>query len=72
MSSYFSIREEFAAGLVIDQKLERIYELANRRLSPKAPEERGKGCEKTLRGKVRLETFPLRLGIRPQGGRRDT
>ena len=51
---YFSIREEFAAGLVIDQKLERIYELANRRLSPRRPRSfhrpsktqlvQGKGC----------------------------
>src|SRR5579859_6325098 len=52
---------------VIDRKLQRIYELANRRQRPKTPERskirqaqsgRRKGC-----GKAQKRTFPLRLGI---------
>ena len=61
----------FALAKVIDQKLERIYKLANRRHSPKAPKElpppkrdksrRGNGCGKDARS-ASLEIpsgFPL-------------
>ncbi len=61
----------FALAKIIDQKLEQIYELANRRLSPKAPKElpppkqkqsgRGNGCGKDARS-ASLEIpsgFPL-------------
>jgi len=54
VSGYFSIREEFGAGLVIDQKLERLYELANRRLSPKAPQELPSPKQSTARPGKRL------------------
>lgn len=55
--------DPFELARVIDRKLERIYRMANRRLSPKAIEQsapkegsgRGKGC-----GKVEIKTrFPL-------------
>jgi hypothetical protein len=45
--------DPFQLGKLIDQKLQRIYDLANRRLSPKAtPENRGaQAKEKTQRGR---------------------
>ncbi len=45
--------DPFPLGKLIDQKLQRIYDLANRRLSPKVPaENRGaQAKEKTQRGR---------------------
>ena len=73
LQSLLKSLDPFRLAKVIDQKLERIYELANRRLSLKAPQELPppkrkspsgeKAVEKMLRGKVQRQTFPLRLGI---------
>jgi hypothetical protein len=62
--------------MMIDQKLERIYEMTNRRLSPQATQQgraaHGKeknkvpgetAVEKPLRGKVQKQTFPPSLQI---------
>ena len=61
--------DPFRLAKIIDQKLERIYKLANRRLSPKPMTEnqiiasrREKAVGKPLRGNP-TTGFPLRLGI---------
>jgi hypothetical protein len=67
--------DPFQLGKLIDQKLQRIYDLANRRLSPKVPEscgapaqkekqpDRRNGCGKPPGGKVPNQTFPPGLQI---------
>jgi transposase InsO family protein len=56
--------DPFELSRSIDRKLESVYALANRRLSPKAENSRGAtAVEKTRRGKVPNQTFPPRLEI---------
>ena len=56
--------DPFALSRSIDGKLDKVYALANRRLSPKAENSRGvTAVEKTRRGKVQNQTFPPRLEI---------
>ena len=57
--------DPFALGRRIDDKLERIYSLTNRRLSPKPAAARSgaTAVEKTRGGKVKEQTFPPRLQI---------
>ena len=58
-----STLDPFALAERIDRKLESIYALANRRLSPKAANLRGAtAVEKTRRGKVQKTDFPTALG----------
>ena len=55
--------DPFELSQSIDRKLERIYALANRRLSPKPTSSRGaKAVEKTRAGKVQKQDFPTSLG----------
>ena len=54
--------DPFELARRIDGKPERIYALANRRLSPKANAAATAG-EKTRAGKVKAQTFPARLQI---------
>ena len=60
--------DPFALSAKIDGKLERIYTLTNRRLSPKpaAARDGATAVEKTRGGKVKEQTFPLRLQIAPR------
>jgi hypothetical protein len=71
--------DPFQLGKLIDQKLQRIYDLANRRLSPKVTAEnhaaqakektlggRRNGCGKAARGKSQKTTFPPSLEIAPR------
>ena len=56
--------DPFELSRSIDRKLESVYALANRRLSPKAENSRGAtAVEKTRSGKVQNQTFPPRLEI---------
>jgi hypothetical protein len=62
--------DPFRLAKIIDQKQERIYKLANRRLSPKPIKEnqvlasrRGEGCGKAAAWKSPSLGFSLRLGI---------
>ena len=72
--------DPFQLGQAIEQKLERIYALANRRLSPKAPlltmrspetfkVGRRNGCGKDAPGKSRAADFPPALANRAKGAR---
>ena len=64
-----STLDPFALAQSIDRKLESIYALANRRLSPKTANLCGAtAVEKPRRGKVQNQTFPPRLEI-PQSAR---
>jgi hypothetical protein len=64
-----STLDPFALAQSIDRKLESIYALANRRLSPKAANLCGAtAVEKPRGGKVQNQTFPPRLEI-PQSAR---
>jgi len=64
-----STLDPFALAESIDRKLDSIYTLANRRLSPKAANLCGAtAVEKPRRGKVPNQTFPPRLEI-PQSAR---
>ena len=59
--------DPFALAQSIDRKLESIYALANRRLSPKAANLRGATTvEKTRSGKVQKTDFPPRSDIPPK------
>ena len=63
-----STLDPFALAESIDRKLESIYALANRRLSPKAANLRGAtAVEKTRRGKVQKTDFPPALGNPAKG-----
>jgi len=60
--------DPFELSKSIDRKLERIYALANRRLSPKAASARGAtAVEKTRGGKVQKQDFPTPLGNPAKG-----
>jgi len=74
--------DPFVLGKVIEGKLDRIYEMANRRLSPKPSQDRhaepaGKStqltrrnvCGKDARGKSRKPDFPPELANRAKGAR---
>jgi hypothetical protein len=55
--------DPFELSRSIDRKLDRIYALANRRLSPKAANARGaRAVDKTRGGKVQKPAFPISLG----------
>jgi len=67
-----STLDPFALAQSIDRKLESIYALANRRLSPKAANLCGaKAVEKPRGGKVQKKDFPNALG-NPAKGARDS
>ena len=58
-----SMLDPFELSRSIDRKLESIYALANRRLSPKAITSRGATTvQKTRGGKVQKQKFPTSLG----------
>ena len=58
-----STLDPFELSKSIDGKLEKVYALANRRLSPKAASSRGAtAVEKTRAGKVQKQDFPTSLG----------
>jgi len=58
-----STLDPFELANTIDRKLESVYALANRRLSPKATTSRGAtAVEKPRRGKVQTPDFPPALG----------
>jgi len=58
-----STLDPFELSQSIDRNLERIYALANRRLSPKPASSRGaRTVEKTPGGKVQKQDFPTSLG----------
>jgi hypothetical protein len=64
--------DPFQLGKLIDQKLQRIYDLANRRLSPKVTAENRAALakEKTLRGRRNgcggsSVTFPMSRRLNP-------
>jgi transposase InsO family protein len=74
--------DPFVLGKVIEGKLDRIYEMANRRLSPKPSKDshhepvrnstqptRWKVCGKDARGKSRKTDFPPELANRAKGAR---
>ena len=74
--------DPFQLGKLIDQKLQRIYDLANRRLSPKVTAEnhaaqakektlrgRRNGCGKAARWKSPKNDFPTELGNRAKNAR---
>ena len=70
--------DPFQLAKIIDRKLERIYELANRRLSPKTPEQskirqakggRRKGCGKDAPWKSPKAGFSTPLGNLAQTAR---
>ena len=55
--------DPFDLAARINRKLESVYQLANRRLSPKAEtSRRATAVEKTRRGKVQKADFPTALG----------
>ena len=63
-----STLDPFALAQSIDRKLESIYALANRRLSPKAANSRGAtAVEKPRGGKVQKKDFPPALGNPAKG-----
>lgn len=65
-----SVLDPFELGQRIDRKLERVYALANRRLSPNfASARREKAVEKTRSGKVPKADFPTSLGNRAKTAR---
>src|ERR1700732_1197497 len=71
--------DPFQLGKLIDQKLQRIYDMANRRLSPKATAEnhagqetqrgRRNGCGKAARWKSPKPDFSTELGNRAKSAR---
>ena len=71
--------DPFQLGKLIDQKLQRVYDMANRRLSPKATAEnhagqetqrgRRNGCGKAARWKSPKPDFSIELGNRAKNAR---
>ena len=62
-----STLDPFELAQTIDRKLDKIYALANRRLSPKPENSRATAVEKPRRGKVQKTDFPTALGNPAKG-----
>lgn len=62
-----STLDPFELAQTIDRKLDKIYSLANRRLSPKPENSRATAVEKPRGGKVQKTDFPTALGNPAKG-----
>ena len=62
-----STLDPFKLAQTIDRKLDKIYALGNRRLSPKPESSRAKAVEKPRGGKVQKTDFPTALGNPAKG-----